>query len=233
VKEPIMTRAFLASTIVAFCLVACAAEDSAQLAGEPGANDPNAPAPDTQDPNNPAPNTPPGTTTPTPPVPGACEAQAHVGFGKQDFVADRKPGEIGSNRRRVKPYSVLGTEFKRALGVTPAGLATNVAAFGDVPARWFAEPQEGAVSLYTTYMLAFTTCYDTMTSANFTAAPTATTAPAECATMQRKFWQRTPAPDEIQACADFTLGLTTEANPRRRWAHACASILTAAGFTTY
>jgi hypothetical protein len=51
--------------------------------------------------------------------------------------------------------------------------------------------------------------------------------------MQRKFWQRTPAPDETQACADLTLGLTTEANPRRRWAHACASILTATGFTTY
>jgi hypothetical protein len=50
--------------------------------------------------------------------------------------------------------------------------------------------------------------------------------------MQRKFWQRTATPDETKACADFTLGLT-EPVARRRWAHACASIMTSAGFTTY
>ena len=228
-----MTRAWIASTIVALCMVACAAEDSADtLAGQPGGEtpgEPGAPGPGGVTPG-PGGETPPGTP---PRVPGACEANPHVGFAGQDFVSDRKPGEIGSNRRRVKPYSALGAEFTRALGVVPTDLVVNRAAFGDAPARWFSEPSEGAVSLFTTYTLSYTTCYDTMTGANFQVAPTATTAPAECATMQRKFWQRTPGPDETKACADLVLGSTTETNVRRRWAHACASILTSSGFTTY
>lgn len=224
-----MTRALIASTIVALCMVACTSEESSLTGGPGGGPDPNAPG---GDPGAQTPGTP-GPATPTPAVPGACEAAVHVGFGKTDFTADRKPGEIGTNRRRVKPYSALSTEFKRALGQAPAGLATNAAAFGESPARWFTEPGEGAVSLYTTYSLAFTTCYDTMTAANYAVAPTATTAPAECAKIQRKVWQRTSAPDEIAACSDFVLGLTTEANPRRQWAHGCASILASTGFTTY
>jgi hypothetical protein len=228
VKEPIMTRALIASTIVALCMVAaCAAEDA-----NPGGGDPTDPGTDPGvDPTQPP--GPPTSKPPTPPVPDACAASTHIGFGKTDFVADRKPGDIGSNRRRVKPYSALGTEFKRALGVVPTNLPTNVAAFGDTPARWFAEPGEGAVSLYTTYTLAFTTCYDTMTAATYTAAPTAATATSECAAMQRKFWQRTPGADETKACADLVLGSTTEPIARRRWAHGCASILTSTGFTTY
>ena len=226
-----MTRALFASTMVALCLVACAAEQSS-LTGGPGTDPGSDPGSDPgQAPGTPTPN--PTGTTPPPAVPGACDATPHVGFGKTDFVADRKPGEIGTNRRRVKPYSMLSTEFKRALGVAPTALATNVATFGDVPARWFAEPNEGAVSLYTTYSIAFTTCYDTMTAPAYAVAPTATTAPTECAALQRKYWQRTPSPDEIKACADFTLGLTTEPLPRRQWAHACASSLTSTGFTTF
>jgi hypothetical protein len=232
VKEPIMTRAFLASTIVALCLVACAAEESSPSGApgteEPGPGEPGGP-PGTDNPG-------PGgtaTPTPTPPAPGACEALPHVGFAGTDFVADRVPGEIGTNRRRVKPYSALAKEFQRALGQVPAELATNKAAFGEPPARWFSEPSEGAVSLYTTYTLAFTTCYDTMTAPTYAAAPTAATAASECAAMQRKFWQRTATPDETKACADMTLASTTEPSARRRWAHACASILTSSGFTTY
>lgn len=227
-----MTRAFLASTIVSFCLVACAAESS-DLTGGPrgGTTDPGQdPTTDPNDPNAPPTST---STGPTPPVPGACEASTHVGFAKTDFVADRKAGEIGVNRRRVKPYSALATEFQRTLGAVPAALATNVAAFGDAPPRWFQEPNEGAVSLYTTYTIAFTTCYETMTQPEFQVTPDATSAPAQCAKLQRKFWQRTATPDETQACADLTLGLTTEPLARRRWAHACASILSSSGFTTY
>jgi hypothetical protein len=44
------------------------------------------------------------------------------------------------------------------------------------------------VSLFTTYGLAFTSCFDTMTT--FTAAPTTQSATEERAKMQRKFWQR-------------------------------------------
>jgi len=227
-----MNRAFIASTIAALCLLgACAAEDANTLGQPADQVDPSAPGTDPSNPTTPPGTTPPGTTAP---VPGACEASPHVGFGNTDFVADRKPGEIGSNRRRVKPFSALATEYKRTLGAIPAALPTNVAAYGDVPARWYAEPSEGAVSLYTTYMLSFTTCYDTMTGANYQAVPTATTAATECAAMQRKFWQRTATPDEVQACADLVVtGNAAETNPRRRWAHGCASILTATGFTTY
>ena len=229
-----MNRAFLASTMVSLCLVACAAEDPNAIGG-PGTGPDGQPLPG--EPGGPGgpPGTTPGEGEPGQPprVPGACEANPHVGFANVDFVADRKPGEAGTNRRRVKPYSALATEFKRALGQAPAELVSNKAAFGEAPARWFSEPTEGAVSLYTTYTIAFTTCYDTMTGANFQAAPTAASVVTECTAMQRKFWQRTPTPDESKACADLTLASTNETNPRRRWAHACASILTSSGFTTY
>lgn len=226
-----MTRALIASTIVALCMVGCSADDSnpGELAGQPQ------PDPGADPGANPgAPPAISGTAVLHPPLPAACgEATPHVGFGMTDFVADRKPGDIGTNRRRVKPYSALGTEFKRALGVVPAGLAGSLAAYGDTPARWFSEPAEGAVSLYTTYSLAFTTCYDTMTAAPYATAPTATTAPAECAKLARKYWQRAPGADETKACSDLILGLATETNPRRQWAHGCASLLTSTGFTTY
>lgn len=170
-----------------------------------------------------------------PTQPGACkEGIAHPGFANFNFVSDRKPGAIGENRRRIKPYTALTADFQRATGNTPAGLAAAKAAFGDTPARWYSEPTAGAVSLYTTYTLAFTACYDSMTQANFATAPTAATADEQCKTMQRKTWQRSPTPDEIKGCTELlTTGLATETDARRRWAHACASIMTSSGFTTY
>lgn len=228
-----MTRAIIASTIVALFMVACAAENANELGnggpGDDGQNGENGTGPGGSDPGAGGGDTVPGATPPA----DQCKGQPHVGFANVDFVADRKPGEIGVNRRRVKPYSALSSEYGRALGAVPAGLTLNAAAFGQVPARWYIEPQAGAVSLYTTYSLAFTGCYDTMTDAKYTQAPTAATATAECAAMQRKMWQRTATPDETKACADFTLGLTTETVARRRWAHACASVMTSVGFTTY
>lgn len=228
-----MTRALIASTIVGLFLVACAAEDADSLGRGPGGNGENGENGE----NGGDPGQTPGgdDTVPgaTPPI-DACKGLPHVGFANIDFVADRKPGEVGVNRRRVKPFSALPSEFQRTLGVVPTALAANAAAYGQDPARWYSEPTAGAVSLYTTYNLSFTSCYDTMTDAKYTTAPTATTAATECAAMQRKFWQRTPTPDETKACADLAVtGLADEAVARRRWAHACASILTSVGFTTY
>jgi hypothetical protein len=188
-----MTRAFIASTIVGLGLIACTSADQSSLdsagpnggPGDPGSQAPGATTPGKSKPG-------PATTAPAPPAPGACEAATHIGFGMTDFVADRLPGDIGTNRARVKPYSALATEFTRALGAVPTALASDAAAYGVVAARWYEEPTEGAVSLYTTYTLAFQACYDTMTAANYAVAPTATTAPVECATMQQKFWQRAP-----------------------------------------
>lgn len=169
-----------------------------------------------------------------PTQPGTCAVGApHIGFARLDFVAERKLGALGENRRRVKPYSAFGTEVERVLAVTPTTLEQSSAAFGEVPARWFIEPTAGAVSLYTTYSLAFNACYASMGGAPYDAAPSATTAAQECGALQRKAWQRSPAPAEVQSCSTFVLGLTSEPSPRRRWAHACAAVMTSAGFTTY
>ncbi|MBX3203413.1 MAG: hypothetical protein KF764_00030 [Labilithrix sp.] len=223
-------RALIATTIVSLLVAACAFEDTDSLTGRRGrggADGDNA----ADDGTNPDDGTTPGAD---PTQPGTCkEGIPHPGFANVDFVGDRKPGPIGGDRRRVKPYSALRSEFQRALGNVPAGLAASAAAYGDVPARWYQEPTAGAVSLYTTYTLAFTACFETMTAPSFGQAPTAESAPTECAKLQRKVWQRSPTPDETKACADFTLGLADEPVARRRWAHACASVMTSAGFTTY
>lgn len=229
-----MMKALFASTIVSVFLFACAAEDASSLnggRGGPGGENGDDPNGENAGENPGEDGTTPGTD---PTQPGTCQlGKPHPGFASFDFVSDRKAGAIGENRRRVKPYSALRTEFQRALGAVPASFNQSAAAFGETPARWYSEPTAGAVSLNTTYNLAFTGCYDTMTGDEYQQAPTAETAQAECAKMQRKFWQRTATPDEVKACADFTLGLTDETVARRRWAHACASIMTSAGFTTY
>ena len=218
-------RAILGTTIITLCsllVVACAAEADSLTGGRSrgaGGSDPAGVD---------------GTAGADPTQPGTCAVGiAHPGFANTDFVADRKPGAIGVDRRRVKPYSAMTSEFTRALGGTPAALATSGSAFGDVPARWYLEPTAGAVSIFTTYSLAFSECYDTMSAPNFAQMPTADTAAAQCSQMQRKIWQRSATPDETKACSDFTLGLTDEPVARRRWAHACASIMSSAGFITY
>lgn len=222
-----MTR-LIASAIVSALLIACAGEsdeltNGAGRGGRGGAgDDPSA------DPNDPANQ--PGDPT----QPGTCkEGVPHIGFAGTDFVQDRKAGGIGSERRRIKPYTSLRTDFQRTLGAVPPGMNAAGAAFGDVPARWYAEPVSGAVALNTTYNLAFTGCYDSLTDAKYTAMPTPQTATAECAAWERKFWSRTGTADETKQCEDLVAGLTTEPVARRRWAHACASIMTATGFTTY
>ncbi len=232
-------KTLFATTIVSLCsclVVACAAEADSLTGGRgPAGANGGANGGEAADPENPGTEGAPGTTPGADPTqPGTCkEGVPHVGFANIDFVADRKTGAIGAERRRVKPYSSMRSEFQRALGTVPAGLATSAAAYGDVPARWYAEPTAGAVSLYTTYSLAFTACFDSMTAPTFGQVPTAATAELECSKMERKFWQRTPTPDETKACVDLAVGLTTETVARRRWAHACASIMTSAGFTTY
>lgn len=218
-------RAIIGTMTVSFCsllVVACVGEVDSLTGGRRGPGG--------------GPGDDPEGTTPgaDPTQPGTCkEGDPHKGFADVDFVGDRKPGAIGADRRRVKPYSAMNSEFQRTLGTVPNALAQSGAAFGDVPARWYAEPTAGAISLYTTYTLAFTACYDAMTAPAFAQGPTAETAAVECAKMQRKFWQRTATPEETQACVDLAVGLTTETVARRRWAHACASIMTSAGFTTY
>jgi hypothetical protein len=218
-----MTRSFWGTTILGLILVACAAESDELTGGRQ--NQGGDELPPGEQPVSPG----------DPTQPGNCAVgNPHVGFGNHDFASGRVEGGIGADRRRVKPYSAIRTEFQRVHNALPPAMAISGAAYGDVPARWYIEPTAGAVSLYTTYSLAFTGCYDTMTDPKFTQAPTTATADTECAAMQRRYWQRTATPDEVKACSDLAVtGLTTEPVARRRWAHACASIMTAAGFTTY
>ena len=170
-----------------------------------------------------------------PTQPGTCAVGVtHIGFGDEDFVAKRETGALGADRRRIKPYTALSRELERVLGRKPTNLTTSAAAFGDVPARWYAEPVAGAVTVYTTYSVAFTACYAAMGDAAHSTAPTAATAATECSTLQRKAWQRTPTAEETAACVDLAVTkLTTEPVPRRRWAHVCASVITSSGFITY
>ncbi len=170
-----------------------------------------------------------------PNMPGACQVGApHVGFGNEDFVAKREAGGLGIDRRRIKPFSALEREMERVLGKKPTGLAASASAFGDAPARWYAEPVAGAVTVYTTYSVAFTSCYETMADGVYTQMPTAETAKTECTKLQRKAWQRSPTPEETSACVDLVMTkLPNESVARRRWAHLCASVMTSNGFITY
>jgi putative ABC transport system permease protein len=50
----------------------------------------------------------------------------------------------------------------------------------------------------------------------------------------RRFWSRSPDTAEVQSCVDLvTNGTNKETQPRRKWAYACASVLSSAPFLTF
>lgn len=214
-----MYKNLFLSSLAALAMIACSGTEDG-LRGSRGPQD-------GTDTTNPDSTNPDGTIS--------CEEGVpHVGFGNTNFTAERVEAEIGTDRRRVKPYSVLAGDMERVLGQIPENLSKNAGAFGAVPERWYSEPLANAVSLYSTYSGAFSGCYDTMTDAKYTKAPTEATAAAECSSLQRKAWSRTPTTEEIDSCKSLAVqGLASETDARRRWAHMCASVLSSAGFTTY
>lgn len=218
------TRLSLAAFFVVL-LAACSSEDGNQLSGGPGpaGGDPGGPG---------APGEPggPGTVDPA-----TCGGKAFAGFEGENLVADRVVANVGVDRGRFKPYDALAGEYARVLGTTPASLAAAADTFGKPEPRWYDEPAVGGVVLQTAYKIAFDGCLTfTASGADYAAAPTAATATAQCAAMARKFWSRTASPDQLAACSDVAVnGAAAEPNPRRRWAYACASVLSAAGFMTY
>ena len=168
--------------------------------------------------------------------PAVCaKGKEYLGFGDKNLIADRRVVKLGVDRGRIKPFSALRTEYTRVLGAEPASLAASAATFGEAQARWYEEPEANAVALQTAYAVAFDGCLSYIgTDPAMAVAPDAATAGAQCAAMARKFWSKTPSPDEIEACVDVaTRASATDATPQRRWAYACASVLTAAGFMTY
>jgi len=189
--------------------------------------------------------------------PGAAAATApksctelqtsYAGFGGTKLEAGRLEAAIGVDRARSKPYEMLVDEYKRALAATaiPTVLGESGPTFGQAQDRWFVEPTPSAVSIYQAYRVAFEGCLTyTKTDPKYGVAPAADTATAECTSMQRTFWSRTPSPDEVAACVEVAVtdsvtelqpgGTTSQAtDPRRRWSYACASVLTAPGFLTF
>lgn len=172
---------------------------------------------------------------PDPSDPALCKSNTYAGFDNRELTAGRKVQKLGTDRARMKPFSALQTEYDRVLGNTPASLDGAASTFAQPPARWHEEPLANAVALQTAYNIAFDGCLTyTATGTEFATAPDAASASTQCGAMARKFWSKTPAPQEIQACVEVaTTGSAAEPNARRKWAYACASVLTSAGFLTY
>lgn len=206
-------------------LIACGGEDADALSGRGGGpgDDPNGAKPT-------GPGGDPGAIDPA-----QCKGREYTGYGATALHAKRVAANIGVNRGRVKPFGALKTEFERVLGNKPASLASADATFAAPPARWYAEPAANAVALKTSYDIAFDGCLTYVAAdPKLAQAPTAATAQEACASMARKFWSKTPAPQEIASCVDVAVtGAAAEPATDRKWAYACAAVLGSAGFLTY
>lgn len=223
-----MRTTHLATLIGSALLVAGCAEDPNGLGW-----------PDGTDPNNP--NGPGGGGQPAP----KCTdyGQQYLGFDAKDLTKDRVEEAVGIDRARFKPFSALETEYERVLPTRPQLLNGAGSTFATPPARWYDEPQATAIGIYTSYRIAFEGCLDITADAKYSAMPDANGASTECAAWARKFWSRDASPEEINACVQVATtdsvtetslqGVTSNTTAERRWAYACASVLTAAGFLTY
>jgi len=221
-----MNTRVICSTFLALLVLVPACADEADIGGP---RTPPTPTPAPTDTATPDPGPGPG------PDPAQCGGKTFTGFDGMNLTSDRVVANIGVDRGRVKPFDALANEFDRVLGNTPASLAGSAATYGRPAARWYEEPAAGGVVLQTHYKIAFDGCLTyTADPPEFKTAPTAATATAKCGEMARKFWSRTASPDQIAACVDVAVtGAAKETNAPRRWAYACASVLTAAGFMTY
>ena len=218
------------------CLKHGSCTDSRSAGGADGANDPSADA---------------GTASAP-----SCTifGQAHIGLGGQDLAATTD-GPPSGDRARAKPYTALLTEYRRVLGSQNAPSSIDAAGptFGVPADRWYLEPIASAVFVNTAFDVAFEGCLK-MTGdiaggsgdAKYATAPTKSTASVECADWTRRFWSRAATPNQIDACVSVATDTTSETygrpsvdettretTPNRRWAYACATVLTATGFLTF
>lgn len=191
-----------------------------------------------------------GTTAPACTVGGA----AHIGLGGVDVAAQyNAPAYV--DRARAKPYSALVSEYTRVLGAsnTSALLGSAGPTFGDPPDRWYIEPFPSAVLVNTAYNVAFEGCLKLTgdiaggaADARLAVAPTQDSAKTVCSEWIRKFWSREAAPEQIDDCVSVAMESTSETygggsiaeevratTPKRQWAYACASVLSATGFLMY
>ncbi len=146
--------------------------------------------------------------------------------------ADRVDAPAQGDRLRVKPYSSFEAEYTRAFGSLPASIRNQGATFDVAPARWAAEQELSAISLYRAFLSAYQACV-TLTAgpAQYATAPTATTAASECSAWQRRFWSATPSAAQTTACATFAVSADNDgATPREKWAATCATAAASLGF---
>jgi hypothetical protein len=174
-------------------------------------------------------------------APGALECTAkpdgrsYLLFDGSKLESTRANENVGVNRARLKPFTVLSGEYQRVLGLVPASLADAAGSFDDAPARWFSETEHSGVSLNAVFDISFDGCLQyTKTAADYATAPTDATATTVCTALMRKAWSKTPAPEEIASCTTLaTTKLGAEPDARRRWAYVCASVLSSSQFLTF
>ncbi len=164
------------------------------------------------------------------------DGKAYKGLGNVNLLAGRVtevPKE--GDRFRVKPYTALSGEFTRVMGAIPPSLTANASTFAAAPDRWYVEAQGSAVTLFTSFRVAYEAALTVAgTDAKYAAAPTEESATANCTAFARQAWNRLPVADEISACKKVALVDTAaEADIKARWAYALASVLTATGFIAY
>ncbi len=215
--------------------VAACAPDGDQLLGGGGNGGPNG----SGDPNaQGAPGTSGGPGDATPPTlecTAKPQGRAYIGFDGADMSAARDNENVGINRARLKPYAAMQSEYQRVLGLVPPSLAGSAESFDSPPPRWFIEARQTGVSLSAIFDISFEGCIAfTKDAADYAAMPDATSAATMCTSLMKKAWNRTPSPDESAACVTLaTSQLASEANPRRRWAYVCASVLSSSNFLTF
>jgi hypothetical protein len=161
------------------------------------------------------------------------EARSYVGLGGFPLEGGRIEAVAYADRVRLKPFGSMAGEYLRVLGAE-VNTAPYAATFGAPPARWFEEPQASATTLFATFALSFDACNaHTASGDRFAAAPTAEMADALCRDFARRFWDRDASDEQASACATYALATDASDPPRRRWAHACAAVLSSAGFLAY
>lgn len=165
---------------------------------------------------------------------GCNGSQLHPALDGHLLDADRLELTAQTDRLRVKAYSSLPGEYARVFGVTtaPASIRAQDALFDTAPARWFAEQELSAMTLFRTYIAAYQACVTLVTGpAAYMTAPTASTANAQCAAWQRRFWSATPSAAQTAACASFAVSADNDgATPQQKWAATCATTIASLGF---
>ena len=172
---------------------------------------------------------------PTLPAGTACdEGFSYQGFGGLRLEVGRDDDRVGFDRDRVKPLTALRGEYARVLGTMPALLDSLSNTFGTTPPRWYIEPESNAVSLFSSLRVAFVGCLEVTNTAAFDAMPTDLNAREKCADFAHKYWSRAARADELDSCVVMVTTKTSEEPiARRKWAYACASVLSSASFLTY